>query len=107
MKTVTRILPFAGSAMLGIVVSFIVIMLAWNLHIEHRAYRCTDDVGFGFFWENMATHERAGDTPLPGWTWGKIKFIQASYEAGFVLLWFAIAAAPALTLKRESYGQAS
>ncbi len=107
MKTLVRILAFGGSAAVGLVVSFVIIMLAWNIQIEHRAYRCTDDVGFGFFWENMNTHQAAGDTTLPGWTWGKIKAIQALYETGFVLLWLAIAAVPALTLKAESHAQAS
>jgi hypothetical protein len=107
MKIITRILLFAGSASVGFVVSFLIIMLAWNIQIEHRACRCTDDVGFGFFWENMGTHQEAGDTVLPGWTWRKIKVIQALYEAGFIVLWLAIAAAPALALKRESHAQAS
>src|SRR5712691_5505717 len=57
MKTLSRILPFAGSAGVSLVVSFVIIMLAWNIQIEHRAYKCTDDVGFGFFWENMNTHD--------------------------------------------------
>jgi hypothetical protein len=101
MKTLTGLLPFVGSAALGLVVSFVIFTVAWNIHIEHRAYKCTDDVGFGFFCENMNTHKGAGDTPLPGWTWGKIKAVQASYEAGFVILWFAIAAVPALNVKRK------
>jgi uncharacterized membrane protein len=102
-----RIVPFIGPAVIGLVVSFVITMLAWNIQIEHQAYKCTDDVGFGFFWESMSTHEGAGDTALPGWTWGKIRAVQALYEAGFVLLWFAIAAAPALALKKESRAQAS
>ena len=107
MKTLTRILPFAGSAALGLVVSFVITMLAWNVQIEHRAFNCTDDVGFGFFWEDMNTHEGAGDTTLPGWTWGKIKGAQALYIAGFVLVWLAIAAVPVLDFKSESHARAS
>ena len=102
-----KILPFIGPAVLGLFVSFVVTMLAWNIQIEHRAFKCTDDVGFGFFWESMNTHQGAGDTPLPGWTWGKIKTVHALYEAGFILLWFGITAATARALRERPNSQPS
>src|SRR6266446_3485791 len=103
MNTLSKILPFAVSAAVGFAVSFFVIMLAWNIQIEHRAFRCTDDVGFGFFWESMETHRGAGDIVASGWTWGKIKVIQGAYEVGFITIWLSIAAAPSLLFKRASH----
>ena len=107
MKLITKVLPFVVSTMAGFMVSFPIFMLLWNIQIEHRAYRCTDDVGFGFFCESMDTHRGAGDTVLPGWTWQKIEVTQALYEAGFLVLLLSIATAPAWAPKAKSHELAS
>ena len=85
MKTLISLLLFVGLAFVGLVLSSILTLIAWNIQIEHRAFRCTDDVGFGFFWEDMKEHQAAGDTVLSGWTWEKIKIVKTLYVVVFLI----------------------
>ena len=105
MSTKSRIPVFAISAAFGFVVSLGVTMVAWA-PFEDRAFHCTDRMS-GIFWDSIDSHQAAGDTVLPGWTWQKIKVAQGLYEAGFIVLWLAIAATPALVIGRRSHAQAT
>jgi hypothetical protein len=71
--------------------TLIITLVAWNIQIEHRAFHCSDDVGFGFFWESMDAHERAGDTLAPGWTWAKLRAERKVYMVAFFCIWFTCA----------------
>jgi len=67
MNSILLVSRLSISAIGGLIISLLLTLAAWNIQIEHRAFHCTDDVGFGFFWENMDTHERANDfLPLAG-----------------------------------------
>jgi hypothetical protein len=80
---------FVVTIVATLVVTLVATLVAWNLQIEHRAFQCTDNIGFGTFWEDMAMHERAGDTVSPGWSWDEIKHVEATYKRAFFLIWFA------------------
>jgi len=77
---------------------FLLMMVAWNIQIENRAFHCTDDIGFGIFLEDMDVHKQAGDTICPGWTWGKINALSTAYKIFFFSLWFS-SSAVAMILK--------
>jgi hypothetical protein len=103
MNTKSRILVFATSAAFGFAVSLGVTMAAW-VPFEDRAFHCTDKMG-GIFWGSVSAHQAAGDTVSAGWSWNQVRAVQACYEAGFIALWLAIAAAPLLALRKESHAQ--
>jgi hypothetical protein len=93
MKRFLNLRMFAASTLIGLVMSYILTLVAWNL-VEHRMFRCIDDIGFTYVVENVDDHRLAGDTLCPGWTWGEVKTARLVYLAAFFSLWFAIAAAP-------------
>ena len=93
MKRSPNLQIFASSTLIGLVVSYIVTLVAWNL-VEHRMFRCIDDIGFTFVVENVDDHQLAGDKLCPGWTWGEVRAARLIYLAAFFSLWLAIAAAP-------------
>jgi hypothetical protein len=80
------------SLALGFFVSLFVTVVAWNIQIEHRALHCTDDVGFGFFWEDLEAHEQARDTLSPSWTWEKLSATQKKYDIAFFSIWLIVVA---------------
>jgi len=80
-----------------------VTMATWA-PLEARAFQCIDRMG-GIFWDSTDSHRAAGDTVLSGWTWERIRTAQVGYELGFITLWLAIAAAPALVLRKQSHAQ--
>jgi hypothetical protein len=96
---------FTISACFGFVVSLGITMAGW-VPFEYRAFECTDRMD-GIFWDSIDAHQAAGDTVLAGWTWQEIKLVQGLYEAGFIVLWLAIAATPALTFRRELHVEAT
>jgi hypothetical protein len=98
-----KITVFAISAAFGFAVSLGITMAAWE-PFEDRAFQCTDKMG-GIFWCSIGTHQSAGDTILHGWTWERIRAVQACYVVGFITLWLSIAAAPALLPRKESHVQ--
>ena len=53
MKPISRFVLIVFSIVGGLLLSLFVTLVAWNVQIEHRAFQCTDDVGFGFFWHDM------------------------------------------------------
>jgi hypothetical protein len=54
--------------------------------VHEKAFHCTDDCGFGLF-TSMNSHQAAGDTLCPGWTWDKIEAVRLVYERVFYALW--------------------
>jgi len=86
----------------GFLLSFFLTMLAWNTQIEHRAFYCTDDIGFGFFWEDVNDHRGAGDVLAQGWTWKQLEVTRAIYITVFWLLCVAIGACAFAVFFRES-----
>ena len=74
----------------GLLFSLSVTLVPWNIQIEHRAFQCTDDVGFGSFFEDMDIHRGAGDTVSLGWTWEKLKVAKTVYEIVFFVIWLSI-----------------
>src|SRR3954451_1186707 len=93
----------------SLVVALIATLIVWNIQIEHRAFQCADDTGFGTFWEDMDAHQRARDTVSPGWTWHRLKRVETTYKRALILIWFAgTLAAGAIILSRvrhELYAQ--
>ncbi len=81
--------------------SLFVTLVPWNIQIEHRAFQCTDDVGFGSFFEDMDTHKGAGDTVSPSWTWEQLKVATAAYEMAFFAIWLGIPTGSLLIFKRN------
>lgn len=73
-------------------ISLFLTEFVWNGEIENRAFHCTDDVGFGVFWQDISEHEQAGDTVAPGWTWDKLRYARVIYAAAFFLIWGAFVA---------------
>lgn len=91
-------------ALLGIaslLFAFVTTMAAWHIQIENRAFRCTDDIGFGAFWADIDLHRQAGDTRFPGWTWDSLKLVRTLYLVGFFLIWSLSFAAPLLSILRS------
>jgi len=80
----TRVLISVGG---GLFISLLITLLVWNVQIEGRAFKCTDDVGFGCFWENLSNHEQAGDKLSSGWTWQKLRRARFVYATAFYLIW--------------------
>ena len=78
-------------------------MAAWA-PLETRAFQCTDGME-GIFWGSIDSHRIAGDRVSPGWTWEQVRAAQIVYYVSFITLWLAIAAAPALLLRKESNAQ--
>lgn len=101
MKRFPNFWLFVGSTLVGLALSYFVTIVAWNLLIEHRAFHCTDDMGFALVAQDIDDHRLAGDTLSPGWTWEKIKAARAIYQAAFLALWFALAAMPRWTILRN------
>jgi hypothetical protein len=101
MKRFPNIRVYVTSALSGLAVSYLVTIVGWNV-VEHRALHCTDDIGFTFAAVDMDTHQEAGDSLLPGWTWEELKAARAMYQVVFLCLWFAIAASPRFTLLRKN-----
>jgi hypothetical protein len=82
----TIVLTVVASALCGVMLLFIT-WCAWELHIEGRAYRCTDDGISLAYWESADLHRSAGDPILPGWTWEKLEAVNWVYRLSFVALW--------------------
>lgn len=87
------IAPYVTWGFIGLVVSYIVTIIAWNI-LEPRMFKCTDDVPFVPLPGPISDHKQAGDTLLPGWTWTKVRIARLIYLTTFFALWFAIAASP-------------
>jgi len=92
---------FAASSFVGLVLSYFLTIVAWNL-VERRMFHCTDDIiGFTLVVQNIDDHRLAGDTLCPGWTWGEVKAARLIYLAAFFSVWFAIAAMPRWPILRK------
>ena len=100
MKRSPNIGVFVFSTLMGLVLSYVVTIVAWNL-LERRMFHCTDDAGIVFIVENIDDHRLAGDTLCPGWTWGEVKAVRLVYLAAFFGVWFAVAAMPRWTILRK------
>jgi len=73
----------------GLLCSFLLTCLGWNMLIERKAFHCTDD-GLPFdFWTSIETHRGAGDRLGPGWTWAKLEAAQIAFQTAFFTVWFA------------------
>jgi hypothetical protein len=96
MTKLKKFLLFFFSISGGFLISLILTLAVWNLQIEHRAFQCTDDCGFGGFFEDMQAHHNAGDKVLPGWSWQDIYDAKLAYTVAFYLIWVAISCAPIL-----------
>lgn len=81
---------FVLSALGGVLLASFVTMVAWNIQIEPRAFRCVDSVGFGEYWTEIGTHEGAGDHIAPGWTWENLELVRVLYIVTFFVLCLAI-----------------
>ena len=101
MKTTDRIARVLISVGGGLFISLLITLLVWNVQIEGRAFQCTDDVGFGLFWEKLSNHERAGDKLSSGWTWQKLRVARLAYTTTFYLIWVASALSIGQTLQRR------
>ena len=90
MKTLLIFVLFLVCVLGGAMLSTVVTWIAWDIQIEPRAFQCTDDIApFNNYWTDMDTHESAGDTVSPGWTWEKLKVVRIIYITVFFLLWVA------------------
>jgi len=82
-------------AMLAVLaVSFISTWFVWETQISERAFHCTEEgcLSIGF-WMSPETHQAAGDTIMPGWTWEKVAVVRRLYQAAFLTLSLAGAVA--------------
>jgi hypothetical protein len=101
MKRFQPFLLFGMLAIGGLLFSLFVTMVAWNIQIEHHALQCID-IGFGSFFVNMDTHQAAGDSVSPGWTWEKLRVARTAYEVAFFSIWFASAGVPIMLISSRS-----
>lgn len=85
----------------GLFLASFVTLIPWNIQIEHRAFRCTDDMGFGTFFCDMYTHRGAGDTISPGWTWEELELVREAYETAFFAIWLSLPTGYLLILRRN------
>jgi hypothetical protein len=100
MKRFPNVGTFAASTVIGLVLSYFITIVAWNL-AEHRMFHCTDDVGFAYIVENIDDHRLAGDALCAGWTWEAVKAAKLFYLVTFFGLWFAVAAMPRWISQRK------
>ena len=87
-----RILTFVIAVIGCLMFSLVATWIAWQHQITEKAFHCTDGNLSGF-WCDMDTHQAAGDTVFPNWTWDKLKTVRLIYEGVFYLLWLAGSAA--------------
>lgn len=91
------------SVLSGAILSTIVTIAAWNVQIEPRAFQCNDSVWpFNEYWTSMESHESAGDTLSPGWTWERLKNVRILYISAFYLIWTATGSIVFKTVSRKS-----
>jgi hypothetical protein len=102
MKRFPNFWVFVASTLVGLALSYIVTIVVWNLVIEHRAFHCTDDMGFALVVQSIDDHRLAGDTLGPGWTWDGVKAARLIYLAAFYSLWFLLATGPRWTVLRKN-----
>ena len=88
MRFVLPILLFIGSASISLVVSLVVTWFVWEVLIHERAFHCYDGGLSIAFWTSAATHESAGDSIMPGWTWQKLDTVNGIFMFAFYALWF-------------------
>ena len=93
MKCLSILRAYAASTLIGLVLSYVLTIAAWNI-VEPRMFHCTDGVPFALVVQDIDDHRLAGDTPLPGWDWGEIKTARLIWLGGFFLIWFTIAVLP-------------
>ncbi|MDB6068298.1 MAG: hypothetical protein JWR26_4506 [Pedosphaera sp.] len=86
----------------GLVFSTVVTWTAWEMKIEGKAFHCTDaGLGVDEFWTDMRTHQAAGDTVSPGWTWEKLERTRIEYELAFFFIWALSSTVPMWLFSRS------
>jgi|ERR1051326_154424 hypothetical protein len=100
MKQFPNIGLYAGSALVGLALSYFVTIVGWNV-IEPRMFHC-NDADFALLVENVDDHRLAGDKLMPGWTWGEVETARLIYLVCFCSLWAACAIAPRWTVLAKS-----
>jgi hypothetical protein len=86
-KPFPKFLLIISTALGGLAVSLFITCLVWERFIPETAFHCVDDGISLFFWS--AHTESAGDKILPGWTWGKLEFVNNLFKLAFFTLWIA------------------